>query len=54
MKIGTVDSSGDALVPLTVKGLGSGGQHRDVTALLDLTTGRLLSFAGEAPFFPQT
>jgi clan AA aspartic protease len=35
MKIGTVDSSGDVLVPLTVEGLGAEGQHRDVTALLD-------------------
>ena len=35
MKIGTVDSSGEALVPLTVEGLGSGGQQRDITALLD-------------------
>ena len=35
MKIGTVDSTGDALVPLAVGGLGSEGPHRDVTALLD-------------------
>ena len=35
MKIGTVESSGEALVPLTVEGLGSGGQQRDITALLD-------------------
>ena len=35
MKIGTVDSSGEALVALTVEGLGSGGQQRDITALLD-------------------
>ena len=35
MKVGTIDSSGEALVPLTVEGLGPGGQQRDITALLD-------------------
>jgi clan AA aspartic protease len=35
MKIGTVDSSGEALVSLTVGGPGSEGQQRDLVALLD-------------------
>ena len=35
MKIGTVDSSGEALVLLTVEGAGSEGLQRDLAALLD-------------------
>jgi predicted aspartyl protease len=35
MKIGTVDASGEALVPLTVEGLGSEGQQHDIVALLE-------------------
>ena len=35
MKIGTIDASGEALVPLTVEGLGSEGTQHDVEALLD-------------------
>jgi len=35
MKIGTVDSSGEALVSLTVEGLDAEGKQRDVAALLD-------------------
>ena len=35
MKIGTIDSSGEARVPLTVAGLGTEGPQRNVSALLD-------------------
>ena len=35
MKIGTVDSSGEALVSLTVEGLDAEGKQRDVAALVD-------------------
>ncbi len=35
MKVGTVDANGEALVPLTVERLGSEGEQREVTALLD-------------------
>jgi len=35
MKVGTVDASGDALVPLTVERRGSEGRQHDVAALLD-------------------
>jgi len=35
MKIGTIDASGEALVPLTVERLGSEGQQHDIEALLD-------------------
>jgi len=35
MKIGTIGSSGEALVPLTVEGPGPEGQQRDIRALLD-------------------
>ena len=35
MKIGTVDSSSEALVSITVEGPGSEGQQRDLVALLD-------------------
>jgi clan AA aspartic protease len=35
MKVGTVDSSGEALVSLTVEGLDAEEKQRDVAALLD-------------------
>jgi len=35
MKIGTVDSSGEALVSITVEGPGSEEQQRDLVTLLD-------------------
>ena len=53
MKIGTVDSSGEALVSITVEEPASGGQQRDLVALLDTGFGTCLVSGWEARTSPR-